>query len=42
MKKALLFDYDESKDLRKNPYVEASDWVWQIDSLGFALYDERV
>lgn len=28
------FDYDEAKDLIKNPYVEASKWGWQIDPMG--------
>ncbi|URZ88103.1 6-phospho-beta-glucosidase [Floricoccus penangensis] len=28
------YDYDESKDLVKNPYVQASDWGWQIDPEG--------
>ena len=28
------FDYDEAKELIRNPYVEASDWGWQIDPLG--------
>ncbi|MBL1228842.1 6-phospho-beta-glucosidase [Enterococcus sp. BWB1-3] len=32
--KAPAFDYNESKDLVKNPYVEASDWGWQIDPQG--------
>lgn len=30
----LYFDYCEDKDLVKNPYVEASDWGWQIDPIG--------
>ncbi|SET03906.1 6-phospho-beta-glucosidase [Thorsellia anophelis] len=29
-----LFDYDENRDLVKNPHVEASDWGWQIDPKG--------
>lgn len=32
--KAPGFDYDEAHDLVKNPYVEASDWGWQIDPTG--------
>lgn len=28
------YDYDESKDLVKNPYVNASDWGWQVDPIG--------
>ena len=28
------FDYDEMHDLVKNPYVEASDWGWQVDPVG--------
>ncbi|WEG73679.1 6-phospho-beta-glucosidase [Vagococcus intermedius] len=28
------YKYDESKDLVANPYVEASDWGWQIDPKG--------
>ncbi len=28
------FDYHEADDLVKNPYVEASDWGWQIDPTG--------
>ena len=28
------YDYDESKDLVRNPYVKASDWGWQIDPVG--------
>lgn len=28
------YDYVESKDLVKNPYVEASEWGWQIDPEG--------
>lgn len=28
------YDYDESKDLVRNPYVKASDWGWQIDPEG--------
>lgn len=28
------YDYDESKDLVRNPYVQASDWGWQIDPVG--------
>ncbi|MHC5372972.1 6-phospho-beta-glucosidase [Enterococcus sp. LJL120] len=31
---APAFDYDEAKDLVRNPFVEASDWGWQIDPLG--------
>lgn len=32
--KAPVYDYDEAHDLVKNPYVEASDWGWQIDPTG--------
>lgn len=32
--KGPAYDYDESTDLVKNPYVEASDWGWQIDPEG--------
>ncbi|GAA2917083.1 6-phospho-beta-glucosidase [Enterococcus pseudoavium] len=32
--KAPAYDYDEAHDLVKNPYVEASDWGWQIDPTG--------
>lgn len=32
--KAPAFDYDEARDLVKNPYVKASDWGWQIDPMG--------
>ncbi|KRK93247.1 6-phospho-beta-glucosidase [Companilactobacillus futsaii] len=28
------FDYDEHNDLVSNPYVEKSDWGWQIDPVG--------
>ena len=28
------YDYDETSDLVRNPYVEASEWGWQIDPLG--------
>lgn len=28
------FDYDESRDLVRNPHVEATDWGWQIDPVG--------
>lgn len=28
------YDYDESQDLVTNPYVEASEWGWQIDPMG--------
>ena len=28
------FDYDETRDLVKNNYVQASDWGWQIDPEG--------
>ncbi|WP_143794189.1 family 1 glycosylhydrolase, partial [Oenococcus oeni] len=28
------FDYDEHDDLVSNPYVEKSDWGWQIDPVG--------
>lgn len=28
------FDYDEAKELIRNPYVDASEWGWQIDPLG--------
>lgn len=28
------YEYDESKDLIRNPYVQASDWGWQIDPEG--------
>ncbi|EPH95655.1 6-phospho-beta-glucosidase [Enterococcus faecalis 13-SD-W-01] len=28
------FDYDEEADLVKNPFIEASDWGWQIDPMG--------
>lgn len=28
------YDYDESHDLVRNPYVEASDWGWQVDPTG--------
>lgn len=28
------FDYNESKDLVQNPYLEKSDWGWHIDPLG--------
>ncbi|MHC5549527.1 6-phospho-beta-glucosidase [Carnobacterium maltaromaticum] len=28
------YDYDESKDLVRNPYVQVSDWGWQIDPVG--------
>ncbi|WP_460023080.1 6-phospho-beta-glucosidase [Lactovum odontotermitis] len=31
---APYFDYNESLDLVKNNYVKASEWGWQIDSLG--------
>ena len=27
-------DYDESKSLVSNPYVQKSDWGWQIDPIG--------
>lgn len=27
-------DYDESKSLVSNPYVQKSDWGWQIDPVG--------
>lgn len=29
-----FFDYNESKDLVRNPHVEASDWGWQVDPVG--------
>ncbi|WP_243430529.1 6-phospho-beta-glucosidase [Enterococcus sp. DIV2402] len=32
--KAPTFDYDEARDLVRNPNVEASDWGWQIDPMG--------
>lgn len=32
--KAPSYDYDEAHDLVKNPYVEASEWGWQIDPTG--------
>ncbi|MHC5216781.1 6-phospho-beta-glucosidase [Enterococcus sp. LJL128] len=32
--KGPAYDYDESKDLVTNPYVQASDWGWQIDPTG--------
>lgn len=28
------YDYDETKDLIRNEFVEASDWGWQIDPVG--------
>ncbi|MFB8726513.1 6-phospho-beta-glucosidase [Enterococcus casseliflavus] len=28
------YDYDESQDLVDNPYVDASEWGWQIDPVG--------
>lgn len=28
------YDYDEMHDLVRNPYVEASDWGWQVDPVG--------
>lgn len=28
------YEYDETKDLVRNPHVEASDWGWQIDPEG--------
>ena len=28
------FDYNEAKDLVRNPYVATSDWGWQIDPMG--------
>ncbi len=28
------FDYRAEKDYSKNPYVQASDWGWQIDPVG--------
>ncbi|MGG5337253.1 6-phospho-beta-glucosidase [Enterococcus sp. AZ154] len=28
------YDYDESQDLVDNPYVDASEWGWQIDPEG--------
>ena len=28
------FDYNEAKDLVKNPHVDASDWGWQVDPVG--------
>ena len=28
------YDYDETNALVRNPYVEASEWGWQIDPLG--------
>ena len=28
------YDYDETHDLVKNPYVKASDWGWQVDPVG--------
>ena len=28
------YDYDETSALVRNPYVEASEWGWQIDPLG--------
>ena len=28
------YDYDESRDLVRNPFVKASDWGWQIDPVG--------
>lgn len=39
------YDYDESQDLVGNPYVDASEWGWQIDPVGlrYALnwFNER-
>lgn len=32
--KAPTFDYIEAEDLVENPYVQASEWGWQIDPLG--------
>ena len=32
--KAPTFDYNEAKDLVRNPYVATSDWGWQIDPMG--------
>ncbi len=29
-----LLDYDEPASLVKNPYIDASDWGWQIDAVG--------
>ncbi|WP_159721208.1 6-phospho-beta-glucosidase [Enterococcus sp. CSURQ0835] len=29
-----IFDYDETKDLVSNPFVETSDWGWPIDPIG--------
>ena len=29
-----MYDYRERKDLVTNPYVQASDWGWQIDPVG--------
>lgn len=29
-----FYDYDETKDLIKNEFVERSDWGWQIDPVG--------
>lgn len=28
------FEFDETVDLVKNPFVKASDWGWQIDPVG--------
>ena len=30
----IYYDYDESHDLVRNPYVDASDWGWQVDPVG--------
>ncbi|MCI5774309.1 MAG: 6-phospho-beta-glucosidase, partial [Erysipelotrichaceae bacterium] len=30
----VYYDYDETNDLVRNPYVEASDWGWQVDPIG--------
>lgn len=29
-----LLDYDEPASLVKNPYIDTSDWGWQIDAVG--------
>ena len=33
-KENVHYDYDETHDLVKNPYVKASDWGWQVDPVG--------
>ncbi|WP_423900879.1 family 1 glycosylhydrolase, partial [Eggerthia catenaformis] len=30
----IYLDYDESKDLCNNPYIQKSDWGWPIDAKG--------